>query len=144
MFSYSDILVNYIKNSTQCKTRWKCRSRIKAGSLLTSFQHKWMFLSTMQTLPNQIPFEPAEMSFSVEWGFYSCWICTRQDQKQVSVPKEFGLLGVWFTEFTLYQPFSWALKEKVDLLWNPDCLCLHQWIVQKCSCWKSTWQGLCK
>ena len=32
-----------------------------------------MFLSTMQTLPNQIPMGPAEMisllSFSVEWGF---------------------------------------------------------------------------
>jgi len=25
------------------------------------FQHKWMFLSTMQTLPNQIPLGPAEM-----------------------------------------------------------------------------------
>jgi len=32
------------------------------------------------------------------------------------VPKEFSLLGVWFTELTLYKPFSWALKEKVDLL----------------------------
>ena len=108
---------------------------------LLIFQHRWMFLSTctMQTLPNQIPLGPAErislLSFLVEWGFYFCRICTCQD---------FGLLGVWFTEFTLYQPFSWALKEKVDLLWNPDCLCLHQWIVQKCSCWKSTWQGLCK
>ena len=26
--------------------------------------------------------------------------------KKVSVPKDFRLLGVWFTEFTLYQPFS--------------------------------------
>jgi len=76
---------------------------------------------------------------------FSCWISTCQDQKQVSVTKDFGLLGVWFTEFTLYQPFSWALKEKVALLWNPGCQCLHQWIViQKCSYWKSIWQGLCK
>ena len=48
----------------------------------------------MQTLPNQIPLEPAEM---------------------ISL--------------------SWALKGKVGLLYNPDGLCLHQWIViQKCSC----------
>ena len=59
------------------------------------FQHKLMFISTLQTLPNQIPLEPAEMisllSFSVEWGFYSCWICTCQDEKKVSVTKDFGL-----------------------------------------------------
>ena len=40
---------------------------------LLIFQHKWMFLSTMQTLPNQIPLGPAEMisllSFSVEFLF---------------------------------------------------------------------------
>ena len=54
-----------------------------------------MFLSTMQTLPNQMPLGPAEMislfSFSVEWDFYSCWKCTCQDQKNVSVPKDFSL-----------------------------------------------------
>jgi len=27
---------------------------------LLIFQHKWMFLSTMQSLPNQIPLGPAE------------------------------------------------------------------------------------
>jgi len=53
---------------------------------LLIFQHKWMFLSTMQTLPNQIPLVPAEMicllSFFVEWGFNSCWIYTCQDQNK--------------------------------------------------------------
>ena len=67
---------------------------------LLIFQHKWMFLSTMQTLPNQIPLGPAKMisllSYLVEWGFYSCWICTCQDQKQflflrISVCWVFGL-----------------------------------------------------
>jgi len=28
------------------------------------FQHNWLFLSTMQTLPNQIPYEP-EMIISI-------------------------------------------------------------------------------
>jgi len=53
-------------------TKGKCGSRIKAGFLnifLLFFSHKWMFLSTMQTLPDQIRFGPAEMisllSFSV-------------------------------------------------------------------------------
>ena len=90
-----------------------------------------MFLSTMQTPPNQIPLGPAEMnsllSFSVEWGFYSCWICTCQDQKKVSVPKDFRLLGVWFTEFTLYQPFS-----------------ISGFSFKNAHVEKGTWQGLCK
>ena len=79
----------------QSVTRGKC-ALMDFYIFLLIFQHKWMFLSTMQTLPNQIPLGPAEMisllSFSVEWGFYSCWISTWQDQiKKVSVPKEFGL-----------------------------------------------------
>ena len=49
----------------------------------------------MQTLPNQIRLAPAEMisllSISVEWGLYSCWICTCQDPPNVSVPQDFGL-----------------------------------------------------
>jgi len=54
-----------------------------------------MFLSTIETLPQQIPLGPAEiislLRFSVEWGFYSCWVYTCQDQNKVSVPKDFGL-----------------------------------------------------
>jgi len=67
-----------------------------------------MFLSTMQTLPNQIPLGPAEMisllSFSVELSFFILveYVHVRTKKKEVSVPKDFGLLGVWFTELTRY------------------------------------------
>jgi len=52
---------------------------------LLIFPHKWMFLSTMQTLPNQIPLGPAEiislLSSSVievfilveYWRILVCW-----------------------------------------------------------------------
>ena len=75
-------------------------------TFLLNFQHKWIFLSTMQQpLPNQISLGPAEMislvSFSDEWSFYSCsYVHVRTPQKNY-VPKDFGLLGIWFTEFTL-------------------------------------------
>jgi len=39
--------------------------------------------------------------------------------KKGSVPKDFVLLCVWFTKFTIYWHLSCGLKEKVDLLWNP-------------------------
>ena len=73
---------------------------------LLLFKHKWMFLSTMQTLPNQIPLGPAKMisllSFSIEWGFLFLLNMYMSAPIKKSVPKDFGLLCVWFTKFTLY------------------------------------------
>ena len=60
------------------RVQWNVRSVLKQDFyiFLIIFQHKWMFLSTMQTLPNQIPLGPAEMisllSFSADWEFFSC------------------------------------------------------------------------
>jgi len=60
------------------RVQWNVRSVLKQDFyiFLIIFQHKWMFFSTMQTLPNQIPLGPAEMisllSFSADWEFFSC------------------------------------------------------------------------
>ena len=66
-----------------------------------------MFLSTTQTLPNQIPLGPAEMiSLLKKILFSDVFILVEyvhvRTKKKNSLPKDFGLLGVWFTEFTLY------------------------------------------
>ena len=92
------------------RVQWNVRSVLKLDFyiFLLIFQHRWMFLSTckMQTLPNQLPLGPAEMisllSFLVQWGFLFLLNMYMSGPKNVSVPKDFGLLEVWFTEFTLY------------------------------------------
>ena len=61
-----------------------------------------MFLITMQTLPNQIPLGPAEMISLLSFWLSEVFILIEYvpaRTKKVSVPKDFGLLGVWFTEF---------------------------------------------
>ena len=89
--------------------------------LLLIFQHKWMFLSTMQTLPNQIPLGPAEMisllSFLVEWGFlFVLNMYISGPLLRISICWVFGLhyinllVGLWRKKWTLRQttPPTWV------------------------------------
>ena len=116
-------------------------------NFLLIFQHKWMFLSRVQTLPNQIPLGPAEMisllSSSVEWGFYSCWIYRCQGEKCFCSCWVFGLPSLHYICINLLGGLwrkKWTYCETL-------IVCLHQGIVvQKYSFWKidatCCWKGL--
>ena len=109
---------------------------------LLIFIHTWMFLSTMQTLPNQIPLGPAEMisllSFSIEWGFYSCWISTFLFLR-IPVCGVFGLLSLRYINLLAgLEGKCWLIvKPWLSMSASVDCSSIMLML-------KSTWQGLCK
>ena len=70
--------------------------------------------STMQMIPYQIPLGPAEMisllSFSVEWGFLFLLNMYMSGPKEVSVPKDISLLGVWVYTILTFLARLWREK----------------------------------